>query len=195
MRFNSGLGKKDYQLMGKAGFRFILYGLESANQKTLDRINKNLRVEQIEPALRWAKQAGLNPHATAMVGYPWETKKEAQKTLEFARILFEKGLIDTLQATIVIPYPGTPLFAEAKRKGWLKTLDWNRYDMREPILKTEMSDEEIKGLVQGLYKSIISPRFFLRKAREAFSDWDVFKYYIRLGMKLPSKMLDFKKKQ
>ncbi|MBU2592702.1 B12-binding domain-containing radical SAM protein, partial [Patescibacteria group bacterium] len=46
MRFNSGLTRKDYLLMGKAGFRFLLYGLESVNQKTLDRINKNLRVEQ-----------------------------------------------------------------------------------------------------------------------------------------------------
>jgi len=195
MRFNTGLNKKDYQLMGKAGFRFLLYGLESVNQETLNRINKNLKVEQIEPVLRWAKEAGLKPHLTAMIGYPWETKEDSQKTLKFAKELFEKGLADTLQATIIIPYPGTPLFKEARKKKWLKTLNWDRYDMREPILKTEMSDEEIKGLVQGLYKSIISPQFFFRKAKEAFSDWDVFKYYIRLGMKFPSKLLDFRKKK
>jgi len=194
MRFNTGLNKKDYQLMGKAGFRFLLYGLESVNQETLDRINKNLKVEQIEPVLHWAKEAGLKPHLTTMIGYPWETKQDAQKTLKFAKELFDRGLADTLQATIIIPYPGTPLFKEARKKKWLKTLDWDRYDMREPMLKTEMSDEEIKGLVQGLYKSIISPQFFFRKAKEAFSDWDVFKYYIRLGMKFPSKLLDFGRK-
>jgi len=191
MRFNSGLTREDYQLMGRAGFRFILYGLESANQKTLDRIDKNLKVEQIEPALRLAKEAGLNPHPTAMVGYPWETKEEAQNTLDFAKEMFKKGYADSLQATIVTPYPGTPLFAEAKEKGWLKTLDWGRYDMREPILKTEMSDEEIKGLVQGLYKSILSPQFLVRKLKEALTDWDLFKYYTRFALKFPSKLLDF----
>jgi len=193
MRFNAGLDKKDYQLMGRAGFRFLLYGLESVNQKTLDRINKNLKVDQIEPVLHWAKKAGLNPHLTVMIGYPWETKRGAQRTLGFARRLFKEGLADTLQATIVIPYPGTPLFNEAKRKGWLKTLNWDRYDMREPVLKTEMSDEEIKGLVQDLYKSILTPQFFWRKAREALADWEVFKYYLRMALKFPSKLLDFKK--
>nr|MCW1949304.1 B12-binding domain-containing radical SAM protein [Candidatus Shapirobacteria bacterium] len=40
MRFGA-LNQKEYTLMKQAGFRFILYGLESANQKTLDFINKN----------------------------------------------------------------------------------------------------------------------------------------------------------
>lgn len=194
MRFNAGLTRKDYLLMGKAGFRFLLYGLESVNQKTLDKINKNLKVKQIEPVLVWAKEAGLNPHLTAMIGYPWETKKEAQKTLNFAKRLFEKGLADTLQATIVIPYPGTPLFDQAKKNDWLKTKDWDKYDMRQPILKTEMTDEEIKEMVQGLYKSIFSPQFVFRKTKEAFSDWDTFKYYLRLAAKFPSKLMDFTKK-
>jgi len=192
MRFNSDLSKEDYQLMGRAGFRFVLYGLESANQKTLDRLDKNLKVGQLEPVLHWAKEAGLNPSLTAMVGYPWETKADAQRTLNFAKEMFKKGCADSLQATIVTPYPGTPLFAEAQEKGWLKTLDWGRYDMREPILKTEMSEEEIKGLVRGFfYKSIFSPRFFFRKLREGLTNWDLFKYYVRFALKFPSKMLDF----
>ena len=195
MRFNSGLNKKDYQLMGRAGFRFLLYGLESINQDTLNKINKNLKVEQIKPALIWAKQAGLNPHLTVMIGYPWETKKEAQKTLEFAKTLFKKGLADTLQATIIIPYPGTPLFAEAKEKGWLGTEDWKRYDMREPVLKTEMNDQEIKGLVQGLYKSIFTPQWLLRKTKEAIVNPETLKYYLRMTSKFFSKLLDFNKKK
>lgn len=195
MRFNSGLSKKDYQLMGKAGFRFLLYGLESANQKTLDKLNKNLKIEQVEPVLRWAKEARLNPHVTVMIGYPWETTRDIQKTVKFAKELFKKGLIDTLQATMVISYPGTPLFAEAKEKGWLKSLDWDRYDMREPILKTKVSDEEIKKAVQAIYKSVFSPQFLLRKIKEAIVDWDIFKYYLRLTLKFPSRLLDFATKR
>ena len=194
MRFNSGLTETDYQLMGKAGFRFLLYGLESVNQNTLDKINKNLKVSQIKPALKWAKKAGLKPHLTVMIGYPWETKKEAKKTLGFAKEIFEEGLADTLQATIIIPYPGTPLFKEAKKMGWLKTKDWERYDMREPILKTKMTDGEIKELVQGFYKSIFNHKWILRKAKEGLTDWDTFKYYWRMTLKLPSKLIDFSTK-
>lgn len=193
MRFNAGLKEGDYQLMAKAGFRFLLYGLESVNQKTLNKINKNLKAEQIEPVLNWAKKAGLNPHLTVMVGYPWETKKETQKTLDFAKEIFKKGLADTLQATIIVPYPGTPLFAEAKEKKWLKTLDWERYDMRESILKTEMSGQEIKNLIQGFYKSIFTPQWLFRKAKEGLTDWNSLKYYLRMTFKFPTKLLDFKK--
>jgi radical SAM superfamily enzyme YgiQ (UPF0313 family) len=191
MRFNSGLTKKDYQLMAKAGFRFLLYGLESANQKTLDRINKNLKVEQIEPVVKMAKGAGLWPHVTIMIGYPWETKKEAQKTLQMAKRFFKSGWVDTLQATVVIPYPGTPLFKQCQENGWLKTENWDRYDMKEPVMKTPMKDEEVMGLVRGLYSSFWSPQFVLRKVKEGLTDWDKFKYYFWLGIKFFSKKRDF----
>ena len=44
MRF-SMLTLEEYKLMKKAGFRFVLFGLESANQATLDRINKGEKIE------------------------------------------------------------------------------------------------------------------------------------------------------
>lgn len=195
MRFNANLSKQDYALMGKAGFRFLLYGFESANQKTLDRINKNSKLEYIEPVLRHAKVAGLYPHITVMVGYPWETKKDAQKTVDTAKDLFRRGLVDSLQATVVIPYPGTPLFKECDENGWLLTRDWDRYDMREPIMKTEMSSEELMSLTRGLYTAFLSPSFLFRKTKEALTDKDTFLYYSHLASKYFSKLLDFGRKQ
>ncbi len=192
MRFNADLAKKDYQLMFKAGFRFLLYGLESANQKTLDRINKNLRVEQIKPMIRMAKEAGLWPHITVMVGYPWETGKDTQRTLDLARQFFQEGWVDTLQATVVIPYPGTPLFSECDKNGWLKTKDWNRYDMKEPVMKTPMKNQEIMALVRDLYASFWTPTFVVRKLKEGFSDKDKFRYYLWLGLKYFSRGKDFR---
>jgi len=162
MRFNAGLNEKDYQLMGRAGFRFILYGLESASQKTLDKINKNLKIKQVEPVLRWAKKAGLMPHLTVMVGYPWEDEKDVQNTIVLAERFFREGLADSLQATIVIPYPGTPLFKYCEKKHLLKTKDWDRYDMREPMMKTKVSEEKLLAAVRSFYsRSIWTPRFIL----------------------------------
>jgi len=192
MRFNTGLSQRDYNLMAKAGFRFLLYGLESANQKTLDRINKNLKAKQISKVAYMAKKAGLWPHATVMVGYPWETKENALKSLNLARDLFKKGWIDTLQATIVIPYPGTPLFEESKKKGWLKTLDWDRYDMKEPVIKTPMKDEEVMALVRGIYSAFWTPAFVWRKLKEGLTSGDRFKYYVWFALKYFSRVMDFR---
>jgi radical SAM superfamily enzyme YgiQ (UPF0313 family) len=192
MRFNCGLSQKDYNLMGKAGFRFILYGLESANQETLDKLNKNLKVEQIEPALSAAKKAGLKPHVTVMVGYPWEGEKEIQKTVSFVKNLFEKELVDTMQATVVIPYPGTPLFEECKKKKLLKTLDWNRYDMREPIMKAGVSDEKLMCAVRELYSSSVWNKTFVFNTLKKLGNYDGFKYVSFQGFKYLGKLLEFK---
>lgn len=162
MRFGI-LKQKDYDLMKKAGFRMLLFGLESANQATLDRLNKGIRVADIVDGCRMAKEAGLEPHLTVMVGYPWETKEDAGRTTDLAKELFERGWADTLQATIVVPYPGTPIFEECKHNGWLKTLDWSRYDMRENVMLSPISEEEIKELTQKLYKVFFTPQYVLRK--------------------------------
>jgi len=44
MRFGV-LNYNDYVLMRKAGFRLLLFGLESANQETLDYLDKGIKVE------------------------------------------------------------------------------------------------------------------------------------------------------
>jgi len=193
MRFNAGLTEKDYQLMGRAGFRFILYGLESASQKTLDRINKNSKIEMIEPVLTWATEAGLMPHITIMIGYPWENEKDIKKTLTLAHRLFKKGIVFTMQATIVVPYPGTPLFAECKKNNWLKTKDWERYDMREPIMKTGLSNEKLMAYVRSLYSAFASPQFIWRTL-SSIRNWDDIKYVSFQGLKFLSKLTDFGKK-
>jgi len=193
MRFNSTLTQKDYNLMGKAGFRFILYGLESANQKTLDKINKNLKVSQIEKSLTMAKKAGLWPHITVMIGYPWESENDIKNTVSFVKNLFQKGLVDSMQATIVIPYPGTPLFEECKKNNWLKTTDWDKYDMRGPVMKTKVSEEKLLSFIRELYSVSIWNKTFIISTMKQLNNWDGLKYVSFQGIKYFGKLLEFRK--
>ena len=187
------LNAEEYKLMGKAGFRFILYGLESANQATLDRINKNLKVEEIEKGVKMAKEGGLEPHITTMMGYPWEAKEDAQRTIDLSKSLFQKGYVDTLQATIVIPYPGTPLFKECLENNWLLTKDWDEFDQRMAVMKSPLTEGDIKELTQGLYKSFVTPRFIVRKILSVRSFADV-KFLFRAAGKVLGHLMDFSPK-
>ncbi len=168
MRFGT-LKLEDYKLMKKAGFRFILYGLESANQNTLDRINKGIKVEDIKEGCKWAKTAGLAPHLTCMMGYPWETLSDAKNTIALAKDIFNSGFADTLQATIVIPYPGTPLYKECKENNWLLydgIKGWSHYDMREKVMFSELTESQIKEFTRELYKLFFSLKYITRKLLE-----------------------------
>lgn len=192
MRINAIKDPEIWRLMKKAGFRLILFGLESANQKTLKRINKNLRLDEIEPGLKMCKEAGLEPHITTMVGYPWETKKDACKTLNLAKNLFKKSYVDSLQATIVIPYPGTPLYKYCQENNLLNFTDYDRFDQREQVLKSGLATADVKKLTQNLYKSFLTPNFILKKIIK-IKNLEDLKFLGRASLKVLGHLTDFSK--
>ncbi|MDP2939752.1 MAG: radical SAM protein [Candidatus Omnitrophota bacterium] len=192
MRFGA-LSLEDYELMKKAGFRLLLFGLESANQATLDRLNKNLKLEKIIEDCKSATRLGLFPHITIMFGYPWEDWEDALRTLQLGRWLLKKGLAYTMQATLVVPYPGTSLFEECKQKSWLKTINWEEYDMKTPVMQTPIPDEKIMELVQGMYKVSFDPRFILRKLF-SLKDMDDLRYCFRAAKKVIGHIFDFNRR-
>jgi len=175
MRFGV-LKQSDYDLMKKAGFRLLKFGLESANQETLDKLDKGTKVEDIEKGCIMAKKAGLMVHLTMIIGYPWETKKDALETFKLSKRLMQSGLADLLQATVLIPYPGTPLYEEGKEKGWFRfnPEDYERFDMTEPVFKTPgMTPQEVQALCQMNYKIYLNPRYMFQHLKRIKDKEDI----------------------
>jgi anaerobic magnesium-protoporphyrin IX monomethyl ester cyclase len=153
---------KNCELMKKAGFRKLILGIESASERTIDILDKSLTREQIVEGCKMATKAGLQPHLTLMVGYPWETREDAYETLNLAKYLMHNGLAHHLQATVVMPYPGTPLFDLCQRNGWIRfdESDYDRFDMTEPVCElTDMSEEEVVRMAGQFYKLFLHPKF------------------------------------
>ncbi len=96
----------DFKLLRNAGFRMLLFGIESASQETLDRINKGVKVEDIVPTIKRAACSGLEPHIAVMLGYPWETEEEARRTVGLVQYLLRKGYAKTAQASLYCPPDG-----------------------------------------------------------------------------------------
>lgn len=95
----------DYKRMKQAGFRMLLFGLESANQETLDRIGKGTKVSDVK-YIKKAAEAGLEPHIALMVGFPWETEADTIRTVELAKHLLIKGYAKTAQMSFYTPQSG-----------------------------------------------------------------------------------------
>lgn len=102
-----------WERMKEWGFRMVLFGLESANQKTLDRIHKGVKCEDIKHIIA-ASKAGLDPHIAVMFGFPWESDEDAGKTLILVKYLLENGYAKTAQASFYKPN-GTDGNVEHKR--------------------------------------------------------------------------------
>ena len=92
-----------FKLMKEAGFRFILVGVESANQKTIDKIRKGQESEKVVENMKSMNDAGLEVHLTSMFGYPWETHEDNMRTVNEIHYLLRKGYVKTAQASVFMP--------------------------------------------------------------------------------------------
>jgi len=192
MRFGA-LSLDDYKLMKKAGFRMLLFGLESASQRILNEINKGVTVEEILNSCRKAKEAGLTVHITIMFGHAGASKDEEFQTYRLAEKLIENGYADTLQSTLVMPYPGSRLYKIALENGWLRYSpgEWERWDMTEPVLKSaDMTPQEVKQLCDETYKLFLSPKYVLRRILSVRSFEDL-KFTFRGARKVMGHIKDF----
>ncbi len=183
MRFGY-LTQEHAALMKQAGFRKLKMGLESANQATLDRLCKGITVQDIVDGCRVLSKEGLDVQLTIMVGYPWETREDARRTLDLAQELMEGGYVEMLQSTVVVPYPGTALYWESVENGWLRVApdDYERFDMSEPVLITpDMEPAEVAQMCADIYKIFLSPRYALRQLTRVRSPQDLA--YLGRGVK------------
>lgn len=136
------LSKERVALLKAIGYRLLKVGLESANDATLTKINKDETFAQIETGIKNAKAAGLSVLMTTMVGYPWETEADARHTYEQTKalMLYRTHFGDSLQSSIVVSYPGTPLYRYAETHDLLtdEAREFRNYDMEHRILKTSI---------------------------------------------------------
>lgn len=182
MRFGS-LSKDDIKLMAKAGCRFIIWGFESANQSTLEFLNKGIKVDNISQDLIISKAAGIWNHLTVMFGYPWESLEEEKRTYNMVRHWLINGWVESAQASIFMPYPGTEMYKYCKDENLLLSEDWVEWDMSKPIVKLKYDPEEVMKMQKGIYGVYWHPRFIFNKIRQIRS-MDDFRYYFRLSRKI-----------
>ena len=157
------LDEETIKLMGKANFRFILVGLEAADEETLRRLNKGYLPHQAYQNLEWFTRYGMHPHLTIMVGYYWQTQEMLDQTVSTVRDLMFKGLARTLQVTICTPLDFTPYHIECAQKGVLLTEDYNDFDMSKLIVKTPIPHERYYDAIKSMYHVALHPKFIWRQ--------------------------------
>jgi len=104
------------KVMKDNGLRLLLVGYESGSQKILNHVKKGVRLEVARRFTCDAKSLGIVIHGTFILGLPGETRETIRETIAFAREIDP----DTIQVSLAAPYPGTALYEEAKRNGWLE---------------------------------------------------------------------------
>jgi anaerobic magnesium-protoporphyrin IX monomethyl ester cyclase len=110
------LDRETLEAMREAGCREISYGIESGNQDILKRIDKSLDLDEAIRVVELTKKVGIMTHASYILGYIGETEDTIKDTIRFAM----KLNTEIAAFFIASPLPGTPLYREAREKGYLR---------------------------------------------------------------------------
>jgi radical SAM superfamily enzyme YgiQ (UPF0313 family) len=114
-------------LMVKAGCRHICWGVESGSEEMLRRIDKKITLTQVKNAFELSKKFSdvMSTGAFTMVGNPGETKETIQDTINFLNTI---SITDRPSTSTLYVLPGTLLYEETKKKGFITDADWYTHD-------------------------------------------------------------------
>jgi anaerobic magnesium-protoporphyrin IX monomethyl ester cyclase len=78
---NPGLMRK----MKRVGVSTLAFGLESASEAVLPKLDKHMSIETVAEAIRITQNEGIEVELFTMFGLPYETFQDGLKTLEFVK--------------------------------------------------------------------------------------------------------------
>jgi len=116
-----------YKKMAQAGCTMLDFGIESGNSVMLNRIHKDITLDQARRAMRLAKAAGIKTNAFFIIGHPGETLITSLQTIRAAANI----RTDDIAVGVMVPYPGTEIWDMAQRGQYgykLISENWRLYD-------------------------------------------------------------------
>jgi hopanoid biosynthesis associated radical SAM protein HpnJ len=174
---------KTLKILKENGLRLLLVGYETGNQQILINIKKGMRIEVAKQFTKDCHALGIKIHGTFIVGLPGETQETLAETIEFAKEINPH----TIQVSLAAPYPGTFLYDQAVREGWLDIEHAELIDEHgvqiAPLHYPHLSHTEIFDSVATFYKKfyfrpgkigsivnemIRSPQMMKRRLREGW---------------------------
>ncbi|HVV64713.1 MAG TPA: hopanoid biosynthesis associated radical SAM protein HpnJ [Rhizomicrobium sp.] len=145
------------KVMRDNGLRLLLVGYESGNQQILHNIKKGMRIEVAERFTRDCHDLGITIHGTFILGLPGETLETIEETVRFANRINPH----TIQVSLAAPYPGTYLYDQAVKNGWLDADNAELVDESgiqiAPLHYPHLSHRQIYESLESFYK-----RFYFR---------------------------------
>jgi len=152
--------RETLKVLREGGLRLLLVGYESGNQKILHNIKKGMRTDVARKFTKDCRELGITIHGTFIMGLPGETKETIEETIRFANEINPH----TIQVSLAAPYPGTVLFDQAVKNGWLDTSKLVNDDGVQiaPLHYAHLSQTEIFNSVEEFYR-----RFYFRSGKIA----------------------------
>ena len=167
-------------VMKENGLNLLTVGFESGNQQILNNVKKGITVEGAKRFMADTKRLGIKVHAAFILGLPGETAETIENTIRYAIELDPYSI----QVSLPAPYPGTELYEQAIKEGWLKKSDLVDGGIQSAVLQyPHLSGDAVFDAVERFYKRFyMRPKPILRIVKEMLVDRHTFARRTREGL-------------
>ncbi len=151
-----------------AGCKFVYIGIESQEINDIKKINKYLNLgglDRFREKIHKINTAGIAVLGSFLFGMDNDNEEKLQKR----EVFIVNGGLDVVQATVLTPLPGTPLFNRLKEENRLLHTnyprDWYLYDFNKVVHQPlGMTPEALATAMKHCHKRMSSIPLLLRKA-------------------------------
>ena len=161
----------DYlRMLVESGCEQMNIGAESGSNRILKMVRKGIEKKDILVVNRKLKKFPIMPWYYFMIGFPTETKREREKTINLiTRLLKDNPRAKISGIGCYTPYPGTELFEESQKYGYKapeRFIEWSTYAV------DNINVPWVKGKAMREIQTIQFASFFVdQKARDVGGFW------------------------
>ncbi len=141
-----------FKKMADAGFVFLFLGIESFSDRTLKKMNKRTKFEQIKESIKILHDLGYIVQGNIIIGADLEDKEQdLQSTIDIANSLE----IDVPTFSLLTSFPGTQLMDQVLREDRLLTRDWRYFNWSAPTIKYDyLSSDTLCNYLEKAYNEV-----------------------------------------
>ena len=140
------------KLIRKCGFRTLELGIESGSPLMLEKIKKDITIEQVKEAVIKLKRFDIEGKYCFMAGFPQEKIEDMYKSADLMRDIKMINPYSRIPGwRIFTPFPGIELYQDAINEGWIppKNLEeWAYYDFE--TIKMPWVTKKMEKIIRGL---------------------------------------------
>lgn len=153
------------RLAVKAGCMAVYLGLESISKSSLVEVKKAWnRPDSYLERIKKIRDAGIAIEAGIIFGFNHDDKSVFDRTAEFVL----KASIESPNAHILTPYPGTPLYKRMLAEDRIIVHNWDYYNTGNVVFRPAgMSPDELLEGYQHWYRNVFSVENIVSRMKQA----------------------------
>lgn len=183
--------EKFLETLKKAGVNWLALGIESANTKVRKDVTKG-RFEDVDirDVVKKIRDHDINVIANYIFGLPEDTKESMQMTLDLAMEM------NTEEANFysAMAYPGSPLYGQAKERGWKLPDDYTGYSqhsyLTQPLPTKHLTADQVLAFRDEAWTAYHTNPKFLELLEKKFGQIAVDETLKSAKIKLKRKILE-----